>query len=540
MRSNKMKIENNEFARYITENKVDTRWAYKSEIENAETITKINKEDDDYKAGGIPILVDGNSIYVDDSDTHTIIFGSTGSKKTRLFAMPLLNILAKAGESFIVTDPKGELFKKTSGLAANKGYDIQVFDFRELKHSDNWNPLSMPYDLYHSGKTEEAIDLINDLKTILAESQKKDTKDAYFINLSCQHFLAMMLFFIDTATKEEANFYNFTHFLNSRTSLDGVLEIAGGESSDTHKIYRKIIANGSIADINFRASIQPAARTFGNITTGVSAMLEHFTIRKELGKMMSKSSFDMNKIGHVKTAIYLIIPDEKSTLHFLVTLFIKQVYETMVHVAHSSEDGKLPVRLNFVLDEFANIPAIPDMSNMISAARSRNMRFFLLLQGMKQLEHKYDKEADTIKGNCENLIFLASKEWNLIEEISKLCGVKLNEMNVFVPLISTSQLQMLKKEREYSEALIRHGRNHPYVSYLPDIDTYKFTKFDPIKLSNKTLPEIERYDAEKVIEEIKTGKRPVPFSKEEFGEDIYLNSETEKKEKIKENELFDW
>jgi type IV secretion system protein VirD4 len=516
-----MAIVNQEFAKYIQNTKTDTRWADISEIESSDKVRRINIEDEDYEFGGIPLSCDGKTALIDAFDSHTIIFGSTGSKKTRLFGMPLIKILAKAGESFIVSDPKGELYDETSGIVAEKGYKMYVVNFRNLSTSDNWNPLTIIHDLYHSGQIDVAIELINDLKTILAEPQMKESKDKYFINLSCAHFLAMMLFFIDTASKEEANMFNFSQFVSARNSRERVLEIIGGENpDDDRKIYRSVIAKGSIADSSFRAAYQPARNTFGNITTGVSAMLEPFSNSKELGKMMSKSSFDIREIGNEKTAIYLVVPDEKSTLHFLATLFIKQAYSTMINEAQIKDKRKLDRRLNFVLDEFANMPTIPDMSNMITAARSRNIRFFLMLQGMRQLKGKYKDDAHVIKGNCDNVIFLSSKELDLLEEISLLCGTKNNGER----LISTLQLQMFKKEWEYSEALIKHGRLFPFVSFLPDIEYYQFKKIDTISIPIRELPSIVKYDSDRVIEDIKMGKRAIPFSREEFGEYVFFEN----------------
>ena len=178
-----MKEENYEFARYITNNN-GARWADSDEIKNAATVSCVNIEKEDCSGGGIPIISDGHTAYVDNSDTHTIIFGSTGSKKTRLFGMPLINILAMAGESFIATDLKGELYNKTSGMVTAKGYKTIVLNFRDLNQSDLWNPLTLPYELYHRGKTDEAVSLINDFINALAEPQKNNTKDSYFIDLA--------------------------------------------------------------------------------------------------------------------------------------------------------------------------------------------------------------------------------------------------------------------------------------------------------------------------------------------------------------------
>jgi type IV secretion system protein VirD4 len=522
-----MKQENYKFGRYIS-NDNNSRWADSDEIKNAATIKRIDIEADDCPGGGIPVISDGRIAYVDDSDTHTLIFGSTGSKKTRLFGKPLINILAMAGESFIATDPKGELYERTSGLVSAKGYKSIVLNFRDLEQSDLWNPLALPYNLYHSGKTEEAVLQINDFITALAEPQKKNSKDMYFIELACAQALANMLFFIATATPEEANIWNFAYFFTAKSSPD-----------ETEKMS-KYVANGSIASLNYKGVLanKDAKSTFGNITSCVAAMLKPFTMQETLCKVLSQCSFDIRSIGKTKTAIYIIVPDEKTTLHFLVTAFIKQVYETLINEAQQLERKRLPVRLNFVLDEFCNIPAIPDMPSMISAARSRNMRFFLMAQSLWQLKQKYKEDADTIKGNCDNWVFLTSREYDLLDEISKLCGDTFyRDSNGSIqsqPLISTSELQRFKKE--YGETLILHGRNYPFVTELPDIDDYQFKSYPPIATKERKLPQIVRYDVDKIIAEIESKERPIPFSVDTQGEAAYHEGSSS----TAPIDLFDW
>ena len=194
---------------------------------------------------------------------------------------------------------------------------------------------------------------------------------------------------------------------------------------------------------------------------------------------------------------------------------------------------RLPVRMNFVLDEFCNIPAIPDMASMISAARSRNMRFFLMTQSLWQLKQKYRDDANTIKGNCDNWVFLTSREYDLLQEISSLCGnTTYKESNDNInsrPLISISELQRLKKE--YGETLILHGRNYPFVTELPDINEYKFKACPQIKREERQLPKIVRYNVDKVINSIIDKKKPIPFSVEVFGRETYCDDSYKKTSK---------
>jgi len=507
-----MKKENFEFIRYI-KNEKDARWADIEELKKVThgpfaNITQINVETEECAKAGIPIISDGSTTYVDGGDTHTIIFGATGSKKTRLFAMPLLNMFALAGESFIATDPKGELYDKTSGLVAAKGYKTIVLNFRDLQKSDYWNPLEIPYNTYHKGKTEDAVAMINDFVNALSAPQLEYAKDRYWVDMACSQLLANLLFFTATATAEENNIYNFVDTFFNKSTPEGTRELF------------ECTADSSVAAINFKITLSnsEAEKTFSSVTSTAGSMINAFVIRKSLCQVLSKNSFDIQDLCHSKMAIYIILPDEKTTLHFLVTTFIKQVYETLIREAQKLEDKKLPIRVNFLLDEFCNIPKIADMPSMISASRSRNMRFFLIAQSSYQLRQKYGRDAHSIKGNCDNWVFLTSREEALLKEISFLCGETSRG-----PLISTSELQRLKKET--GEALILHGRNYPFVTELPDIDEYKFKTYPPIKLKENHLPLIERYDVNKVIFDIQAGKRPIPFSAEVYGVERFLEQE---------------
>ena len=168
---------------------------------------------------------------------------------------------------------------------------------------------------------------------------------------------------------------------------------------------------------------------------------------------------------------------------------------------------------------------------MISAARSRNMRFYLVAQSMHQLRGKYDEDADTIKGNCDNWVFLTSKELALLNEISELCGTVITEGGVKRSLISVSELQRLNKER--GEALILHCRQYPFISELADISAYTaFEGYEPVPLM--PLPDIdtETLTATKVLLDVYQKVRPWPFSSEGYrtGEDTGKKSIPEVKD----------
>jgi type IV secretion system protein VirD4 len=182
--------------------------------------------------------------------------------------------------------------------------------------------------------------------------------------------------------------------------------------------------------------------------------------------MLSSSEISMRKIGKKKTAVFLIIPDENTLYHRLVSVFIKQCYTELILAAHRRPSRTLPRRVNFLLDEFATLPPISDFPAMITASRSRNIRFILIVQGTGQLYDRYGRQAATITGNCENTVLLHSRELGLLNEITELCGQRNNSE----PLVSASMLQTLDKDK--GEMFVLHKRLYPFIASVPDIDSY--------------------------------------------------------------------
>ncbi len=449
------------YGRYVDLNQ-ESRWATIDEIKNAGTYIDLSMPD--YPTAGLPLISDGKEAYVDGKDTHTLIFGSTGSKKTRLFCMPLVNLFTKAGESFIVTDPKGEIFEKTSGLVKAKGYNTIVLNFRDIGKGDMWNPLALPYLLYHSKDKELGVSMLNDFVTCISDPQRKNTVDAFWPEMAASFALANLLLLMEVAKPNEANVASLA-FLCNLENENLLKELADKMRPDT------------IAGMNYKGIFTGAERTKQSIYVSLFAMVRMFNTQKSLTKMLSGNTIDLAKIGREKTAVYLIIPDEKTTYHYLVTTFIKQAYQVLITEAQKQSNNQLPIRVNFVLDEFCNLPTISDMPAMISAARSRNIRYYLVAQSMHQLRGKYGEDADTIKGNCDNWVFLTSKELTLLNEVSELCGNITLHGNRKRRLISVSELQRLSKEK--GEALIMHSRQYPIITEIADIDSYEAFKGYP-------------------------------------------------------------
>lgn len=460
------------------------RWSKEKEIKNAPKVVKVPISEKDSKAAGAVLINDGKNMWVDDSENHTLVIGATGSGKTKSVVDPLVYSLAKAKESMIITDPKGEIYKEHSNMLRNRGYDIIVLNFREPQHGNCWNPLTLPYQLYKAGNTDKATELIDDVALNILKDKK--AQDPFWENSAADYFSGVALGLFEDAKEDEIN-------LNSISYVTTVGE-EKCPPSNYIKEYFNMKGESSTPYVFASNTINSPTETKGGILSVFRQKIRLFASREQLSEMLSRSDFNMRDIGKKPTAVFMVIHDEKTTYHALATIFIKQCYETLIDVAQES-GGKLPVRTNFILDEFANMPPLKDVTTMVTAARSRQVRFTFIIQNFAQLNDVYGKEdAETIRSNCGNLIYLLTTELAALEEISKLCGEKKSkekDKTASTPLVTVSDLQKMK----LFEAIIMRSRLNPFKTKLkPSFEIDWGEKFPLADFPERTKGEIGIFD----------------------------------------------
>ena len=342
-----------------------------------------------------------------------------------------------------------------------KGYKIIVLNFREPNRGNSWNPLTLPFKYYRAGNPDKAIELLNDVAlNILYDPSNKNESD-FWEKSAADYFSGLALGLFQDGKEEEVN-------LNSINVMSTVGEERYA-TSNYIKEYFGMKGEKSNAYMFASSTINAPNDTKGGLLATFRQKIRNFSTGEALSEMLSYSDFDMKDIGNGKTAVFMIIHDEKKTYHSLMTIFIKQCYETLIDAAQEN-GGKLPVRTNFILDEFANMPPLKDVDAMVSAARSRDIRFTFIIQNFAQLNDVYgDNVAEIIKGNCGNIVYLISTEMKALEEISKMCGeVKVTDekdKNATRPLITITDLQKMK----LFEAIIIRLRTSPFRTKLePD------------------------------------------------------------------------
>ena len=467
-------------------------WAKEKDIKEQSDVECVHPTDEVVNAAGIPLINDGKNIWVDNGAYHNLVIGSTGSGKTQTIVKPMVNLLAKKGESMIITDPKGEIYKYSASYLKEKGYKIVVLNFREPQRGNSWNPLTVPFKYYRDGNQDKAIELLNDIAlNIIYDPSNKNESD-FWEKASAAYFSALALGLFKDAKEEEVN-------LNSIN----VMSTVGEERYATGnyiKEYFGMKGEGSTEYLSASAVINAPNDTKGGLLATFRQKIQLFTTVPVLSEMLSYSDFDMKSIGNGKTAVFMIIHDEKKTYHSLMTIFIKQCYETLIDVAQEN-GGKLPIRTNFILDEFANMPPLKDVDAMVSAARSRDIRFTFIIQNFAQLNDVYgDNVAEIIKGNCGNLVYLISTEMKALEEISKMCGeVKVTDekdKNVTRPLITITDLQKMK----LFEAIIVRLRTSPFRTKLePDFKMEWGIERKEEEYPTRIKHEVEIFDLKKFV-----------------------------------------
>ena len=473
-----------------------SHWAKEKEIKEQLKMVKVT--DEKMKYGGLPLINNGKEIYVDDGESHSLIIGSTGSGKTQYMVLPAVKILARKGESMIITDPKGEIYEETAEMLKEKGYNIVLLNFRDPQKGNSWNPLYLPYSLYKEGNKDKAIELLDDLAANILYDEKAQNQDPFWEKSSADYFAGLALGLFDDASPEEIN-------LNSINLMSTIGEERCGASTYIKEYFSTKDVAGS-AYVNASSVLMAPSETKGGILAVFKQKVKLFTSREVLSEMLAHNDFDMKDIGRQKTAVFIVIQDEKKTYHSLVTIFIKQCYETLIDVAQEC-GGKLPYRTNFMLDEFANMPPLKDVTTMVTAARSRLIRFNFIIQNFAQLNQIYGKEqADTIKGNCGNIIYLISTEVAALEEISKLCGEKKSkekDKTASTPLITVSDLQRLKQ----GETIILRTRQWPFKTKL--VMNWKINwgkKYEKATYPTREKLNIPMFDIKEFVDKIKAEK----------------------------------
>ena len=361
---------------------------------------------------------------------NILVIGGSGSGKTRFFVKPSL---LQMHSSYVVTDPKGQLLRETGKLLAHGGpkrdengkpvrdkhgkvvyepYRIKVLNTINFSKSMKYNPLA------YVRSEKDILKLVNVIIANTKGDGEKSSED-FWIKAERLLYCALIGYIWYEAEPEEKNFITLLELINACEAR---------EDDETYK---------SPVDILFDelAQAQPehfavkqyvkfkmaAGKTLKSILVSCGARLSPFDI-KELRDIMTEDELELDTMGDRKTAMFLIMSDTDTTFNFVIAMLQSQLFNLLCDKADDLYNGRLPVHVRCLLDEFANIGQIPNFDKLIATIRSREISASIILQSQSQLKTIYKDAADTIVGNCDCTLFLGGKEKGTLKEISELLG----------------------------------------------------------------------------------------------------------------------
>ena len=361
---------------------------------------------------------------------NILVIGGSGSGKTRFFVKPSI---MQMHSSYVITDPKGQLLKETGkmllhgapkldengkpvrdkrGKVIYEPYRIKVLNTINFSKSMKYNPLA------YVRSEKDILKLVNVIIANTKGDGEKSSED-FWIKAERLLYCALIGYIWYEAEPEEKNFITLLELINACEAR---------EDDETYK---------SPVDILFDelAQAQPehfavkqyvkfkmaAGKTLKSILVSCGARLSPFDI-KELRDIMTEDELELDTMGDRKTALFLIMSDTDTTFNFVIAMLQSQLFNLLCDKADDFYNGRLPVHVRCLLDEFANIGQIPNFDKLIATIRSREISASIILQSQSQLKTIYKDAADTIVGNCDVTLFLGGKEKSTLKEISELLG----------------------------------------------------------------------------------------------------------------------
>jgi type IV secretion system protein VirD4 len=387
----------------------------------------------------------------------------------------------------VISDPKSELFTYTAPYLRNLGYDVYALDFKNPLKSHRYNFLQPIIDAIDEDNIPRAVEATWDLTQALVPEESHNEK--IWSNGEASIIAAAIMSVVyDNRLNDGVHKRKYQDLSNVYFFISEMCKTVNGKMP--LQDYLKTIPSTHPARGLLAISEVAPSKTKGSFFTSALTNLRLFT-NPLIWSMTSESDFNPRDINNKKTALFIILPDEKKTYYSLASLFVNQCYMALVKVA-DDRGGRLENRVNLLLDEFGNFTQIPDFANKLTVGGGRGIRFSLFIQAFAQLDETYNKEvAQTIKSNCETWIYLQADDVGTLEEISK----KLGNYTVSTYSLSSSHGKYTTPSTSHSTNLTHRAllttdeiklinrpyalvtsRTHPAMMTIPDLGKWQFNK----------------------------------------------------------------
>ena len=450
---------------------------------------------------------------------NTLVIGGSGAGKTRFFCKP--NLMQCCRNSYFVLDPKGEIVRDVGELLSQKEYEVRVLDLISMEKSHCYNPF-----VYLQSDNDIQRLVTNLFK---ATTPKGSQSNDPFWDTSASMLLSALVYYLHyEAQEDEQNFAMVMEMLRA-----GAIENEE-DSRPTPLDYLfadlEMDRPDHIALKYYRSYHAGSAKTLKSIQITLAARLEKFNL-ESLAALTCTDELDLASMGEKKVALFAIIPDNDSSFNFLVSILYTQLFQQLFFSADHIHGGALPIPVHFLMDEFANVSLPDDFDKILSVMRSRGVSVSIILQNLAQLKALFEKQWESIVGNCDEFLYLGGNEQSTHKYVSELLGKSTIDTNTYGKssgrsgnystnyqisgreLLTPDEVRML--ENQYAILFIRGERpvldfkydilKHPNVALTADgkagvyqhgavrsdIATIEVTYLDPKTLPDTEVPETD-------------------------------------------------
>mgnify|MGYP000671119113 FL=1 len=331
--------------------------------------------------------------------------GSSGSGKTRFWLTPQL---LQAHSSYVVVDPKGSVLGQVGTFLPNRGYKIKVFNSIDFSKSMHYNPLSY---------IRNEADILKFVNALISNTKGEGKEgDPFWQKSETLLYCALIAYIIFEGPEEDRN-------MNTLVDMISGMEVK--EDDDEFMNAVDYMFKGlekrkpdCFAVKQYKKYKLASGKTAKSILISCGARLAPFDI-PQLREIMSYDELELDRMGDRRTATFFCISDTDSTYNFLVALAFSQMFNLLCERADNVHGGRLPHHVRVLWDEAANTGQVPGLEKLVAVIRSREISLCLLYQQLAQCKAIYDKNAETILGNMDSVLFLGGREASTIKEISE-------------------------------------------------------------------------------------------------------------------------
>jgi len=349
---------------------------------------------------------------------NTLVCGGSGAGKTRFYCKPNL---MQANTSFVVLDPKGEIVRDVGKLLEAKGYEIMVLDLISMEKSHCYNPF-----VYLRNDNDIQRLVTNLFKSTTPKGSQSN--DPFWDTAASMLLLALVFYLHYEAPEDEQNFAMVMEMLRAGAIEDE----EEPRPSPLDNLFSELEYENPehIALKYYHSYHSGSAKTLKSIQITLAARLEKFNL-ESLASLTSTDELELETLGEKKTALFALIPDNDTSFNFLVSILYTQLFQQLFYSADHIHGGSLPIPVHFLMDEFANVSLPDDFDKILSVMRSRSVSVSIILQNLAQLKALFEKQWESIVGNCDEFLYLGGNEQSTHKYVSELLGKATIDTNTY-------------------------------------------------------------------------------------------------------------